>query len=159
MKKLLFIGLIFAVQTMFAQQSYLPIKAKLVNTITNWSNSTSSATSYLAVTPKEVLEAREVGLIFIATDSVQKTITVAGANSQFAAAIFSDSYTDSLSSWGDTTVPTASAPETKVVMLKDGVVNRLEACDRFKVTVSGGAAGAQGNDTGRTIKVYLFWLP
>lgn len=158
MKKLLFIGLIFAVQTMFAQQ-YLPIKAKLVNTITNWSNSTSSATSYLAVTPKEALEAREVGLIFIATDSVQKTITVAGANSQFAAAIFSDSYTDSISSWDDTTVPTAAAPETKVVMLKDGTVNRLEACDRFKVTVSGGAAGAQGNDTGRTIKVYLFWLP
>jgi hypothetical protein len=145
--------------TAFAQSRH-PVSesAVLLHTITNWTNSTSSATGYVAVPVKAVLTASEVDVIIVATDSIQKTLTFAGANSAFTSTIFSGSYVDSISSWNDATVPTATAPETKVVTLKGRGVDRLAGCDNFKITVSGGAAGAQGTSTGRTIKVYLRYV-
>jgi hypothetical protein len=149
MKKAVFVVLLLCVSMAFGQQ-YNPIPGTLLKSFTTFTSSSSMAATAITVPVTNILSgAKEVGIITVATDSVSVELAFVGSNSLVAAV--SDSYADTLTG-------TSNTSNTRVTMLKDDTVNRLEGCDKFTLALDFLASG-NGTTAGRTCKFYLFWVP
>ncbi len=155
MKKLsLVVVLALIASVAYSQRVMSPIKAQLFKTYTNYTSSSDDTSGYVTVPVVSPLEASEVGIIAVSTDSVEADIQALGRNSQLttitAVAI------DSITTLGGGAVAwSATTPKTKVFMLKGPGVNLLAGCDQFKVGMV--FHPHEGTSTGRTLKLYLWW--
>ena len=149
---------VFALSVGYSQSvvSVPSLPASLIKTFTNYTAASDDSSGYLAFPSSLPLDASEVGVIFVATDSIQATLTFQGLNSRLGYVI--DQYVDSISTLGGGAGGwSATVRKVKVVMLKDATVNVLAGCDRFKVVTTFLNASEIGTTSGRTLKEYLFW--
>jgi hypothetical protein len=159
MKHLIVLLLVLLSVDAFAQQNRQnPEKGRSIVRYTNYTATSDDTTdSYIAVPITSVLlGAKEVGVITIATDSVQATLNFIGRNELLTTV--TDTYVDSISTLGQGVAPDATTPFVKVTMLKDAVVNRLEGCTQFKIGTVFLNAAHIGTTSGRTLTHYLFWV-
>jgi hypothetical protein len=151
------IGLVLLLATIAGAQERLPtLNAKLVKTVTNYIDTSDDTTGFVTVDVVEVLNATEVGIITVTTDSVQATLYFIGTNADIPRA--TTTYADSISTLGGGAVSwDATTTKVKVTMLKDATVNRLPGCNRLKIGTVMLNSAHLGTTAGRTLKHYLFW--
>jgi len=160
MKHLMFVALLILVASVATAQ-IVPgnfAGAYLFKTYTTFTATSDDTSGFVTFGPDVVLNASEVALVAVATDSVNADVNVIGTNRNLlnaaGARVAVTTYADSLNV--GTTVWTTTTPYLKVITLKDGVINRLAGCTDFKVgTVF--RATLQGTTAGRTLKWYLYW--
>jgi len=162
MKRILAVCLLMLlVGTVFAQNSQPGVynRAQLLKTITNFTSSTAETTGWYSY--PDLLECREAYLLTYATDSVHQTLYIMGRNTALPAAAttkYVDTYADSLPlSASASAVTTALVPRVLVIPLKNGVVDRLEGCNQFRIGTVGLSAAHNGTSTGRVLQYYLVW--
>jgi hypothetical protein len=169
MKYLIVLLVLLLVAPLGMGQQYLPENAKLVKTFTTYISTSDDTTGYITVPVTNVLNAREVGIIAVATDSVHADLYFLGRNLD-ASSVWTASltyansvtsagfYADSLSTLGaNYTTTSATLPYIKVIMLKDATKNVLAGCLDFKIGTVFKNTAQQGNTAGRTLKYFLFW--
>lgn len=128
-------------------ESNTAITAWNFKTHTNYVATTDDTTGYISLGQFDPLWASEVGLIAVATDSINATVNVIGRNGALTSV--TDTYTFELELISNT-------GGSLVTMLKDPTVNRLEGMTQFRVgTVYD--SDSLGTTSGRTLKWYLFW--
>ena len=162
MKRILAVCLLMLlVGVTFAQNSAPGVydRAQLLKTITTFTSATAETTGWYSY--PDLLNCREVYLLAYATDSVHQTVCVMGRNTALPASAttkYEDAYVDSLPlSASATAVTTALVPRVLVIPLKDGVVNRLEGCNQFRIGTTGLSAAHNGTTAGRFLRYYLVW--
>ena len=124
------------------------VKAWNFKTITTFVDASDDTTGFVSIGQLgSLLLGREVGIIAVSNDSAALDIYCIGRNNVLTSVV--DVFRDSL-------VSTSNTGGSKVIMLKDATVNRLEGMHDLKV---GSVFRASGNGTtaGRTYKLYLFW--
>ena len=132
-------------------------RAQLIKTYTNYLKATGDTTSWVSY--PDLGKCREAYLIAYATDSVHALIYVMGRNTALPAAAttkYVDTYTDSLPLAG-TDITTALLPKVRVIPLKDGVVDRLEGCNQFRIGTEFCDTAHNGLTSGRVLQWYLVW--
>jgi len=164
MKRFLVVALvlILAVSAFAQTKPGIYERAKLLKTYTTYlatSDDTLSA-SVNAAGLGDLLQAREYGLIAVATDSVSADVYVDPYNAAISDA--SGNLEKVGSAYADSLVPgtgvwTTALPYIKVIQLKSPTVDRLPGATQFKIgTVF--RATLNGTTAGRTLKWYLYWV-
>lgn len=164
MKHLWIVVLVMLLPALLSAQSKPGVyeRAKLLKTYTTFTATSDDTISYSinASGLGDLMQAREYGLIAVASDSVSADVYVDPYN----AAVYDSAgvlekigtaYADSLVP--GTTVWTAGTPYIKVIPLKSTTLDRLAGATQFKLgTVF--RATLNGTTAGRFLKWYLYWV-
>ena len=128
----------------------------LVKTVTNFTAASDDTSGYISLLPNLGMY-REVVVYAIASDSIQAQIQILGQNTKNTT--YTQVAIDSISVVGGGAVAwSASVPKCKGITVKGGNANLIPGCDRFKIGVVCGAASAIGTTTGRTLKLYVWYV-
>ena len=133
-------------------QAFEAQKGLLFKTLTNYNAANADTTGWIncqGVLGVDVLTAREVGVLVVATDSAKSDFVFYGRNSYVTS--ITDSYADSINGENNTL-------NIARIMLKDATVNRLEGCTEFKMSSIFRSTPTNGHTTGRTCKFYLYYV-
>ena len=162
MKKLLIVALLlFSVTLAFSQS--IPgqyERAKLFKTFTTFLATSDDTTGFVTVPITDVLNASEVVVVAVQTDSVNADLYFLGYNLSITDSAGNreeiDMSADSISVNVNNGAINGTSPKYTVIPLKDAATNRLQGCTSFKIGTVFKSAG-NGTTAGRTLKYYLFW--
>ena len=159
MKKVLFI-VACLVLIIAVGNAQLYEKGKLLRTYTDYSTATDTSAKFsVGLASQPVMNAKEVILVAVATDSIHATVYIDGYNSKIRGLdSVMETYTDSLTTLAVDAGYSATFTYRKFIVLKDAAINRLEACDVFRIRTDCLAAAQNGHTVGRTLKWYLYWV-
>ena len=159
MKKLLFVVACLAL-VMTVGNAQLFERGKLLWTVTNYASTADTSGKFsVAIASQPIMNAKEVILIAVATDSVHATVHIDGYNSKIRGLDSTfEVYTDSLTTLAVDAGYSSTFNYIKFIVLKDAAVNRLEGCDMFRIVQDCLAAAQNGHTVGRTVKWYLYWV-
>lgn len=159
MRKILFVALmllgtgVVLAQDIGGSNAFLANRAMLFKTYTNFTATSDDTTGFISLTTDPILKtdvlfARQVILLGVATDSISADVYCNGTNQSQTG--FTTTYADSL-------IGTSNSANRVVITLRSSTVDRLTGSTQLKVGTVFRASG-QGTTSGRTLKWYLQWV-
>lgn len=135
-------------------------RAKLFKSYTTFTATSDDTTGFVAVPIQDILNASEVVLVAMQTDSANADLYFLGYNLSVTDSggvrEVIKTYADSISVNINNGAINGTTPKYTIIPLKDATVNRLPGCTSFKVGTVFKAAG-QGTTAGRQLKYYIYW--